>query len=90
MPGWNREVNQTTIDGVPVIWAEAPGPIRATLMFRVGRVDERLPWSGITHLVEHLMSRATTMAPPDFLVAPPLPLRSTVPGLMPKQRPRTP
>src|SRR5207244_217191 len=39
---------------VPVIWAEAPGPIRATLMFRVGRVDERLPWSGITHLVEHL------------------------------------
>ena len=54
MPGWNREVNQTTIDGVPVIWAEAPGPIRATLMFRVGRVDERLPWSGITHLVEHL------------------------------------
>jgi zinc protease len=23
-------------------------------MFRVGRVDEELPWSGITHLVEHL------------------------------------
>jgi predicted Zn-dependent peptidase len=28
--------------------------MRATLMFRVGRTDERLPWSGITHLVEHL------------------------------------
>ena len=28
--------------------------MRATLMFRVGRTDEHLPWSGITHLVEHL------------------------------------
>jgi zinc protease len=52
--GWNREVNVTSIDGVPVVWADASGPLRATLMFRVGRTDERLPWSGITHLVEHL------------------------------------
>jgi len=44
----------TAIDGVPVVWAETSGPLRATLMFRVGRTDERLPWSGITHLVEHL------------------------------------
>jgi zinc protease len=51
---WNREVNVTTINGVPVVWAETPGAMRATLMFRVGRTDERLPWSGITHLVEHL------------------------------------
>ena len=54
MTGWNREVNVTSIDGVPVVWAETPGPMRANLMFRVGRTDERLPWSGITHLVEHL------------------------------------
>lgn len=54
MAGWNGEVNQTAIDGVPVVWADVPGPLRATLMFRVGRVDERLSWSGITHLVEHL------------------------------------
>jgi zinc protease len=44
----------TAVDGVPVVWTESPGPMRATLMFRVGRADERLPWSGITHLVEHL------------------------------------
>ena len=54
MTGWNQEVNVTSIDGVPVIWAETSGPMRATLMFRVGRTDEHLPWSGITHLVEHL------------------------------------
>lgn len=54
MGTWNREVNVAAIDGVPVVWAEVPGPLRATLMFRVGRVDERLAWSGITHLVEHL------------------------------------
>jgi len=52
--GWNRDVNVTVINGVPVVWTETPGPMRATLMFRVGRTDERLPWSGITHLVEHL------------------------------------
>lgn len=54
MGAWNREVNVTSVDGVPVLWADAPGPLRATLMFRVGHVDEKLPWSGITHLVEHL------------------------------------
>jgi len=52
--GWNREVNLTTVNEVPVVWAETPGPLRATLMFRVGRADEHLPWGGITHLVEHL------------------------------------
>jgi zinc protease len=52
--GWNREVNVTALNGVPVVWTETPGPLRATLMFRVGRADEHLPWSGITHLVEHL------------------------------------
>lgn len=54
MAGWNQEVNTTSIDGVPVLWAESPGPLHASLMFRVGRADEKLPWSGITHLVEHL------------------------------------
>ena len=54
MAARSLEVNQTAIDGVPVVWANASGPLRATLMFRVGRVDERLSWSGITHLVEHL------------------------------------
>lgn len=39
---------------MPTVWAPLPGPLTASLMFRVGRVDEELPWSGITHLVEHL------------------------------------
>lgn len=31
-----------------------PGPLHAGLIFRVGRADETLALSGITHLVEHL------------------------------------
>lgn len=42
------------IDGVPVLFVKASGPLRAGLMFRVGRADEPLPLAGITHLVEHL------------------------------------
>ncbi|KKK06504.1 hypothetical protein LQ51_07825 [Micromonospora sp. HK10] len=42
------------VDGVPVLMAPTSGPMRAGLMFRVGRVDETLATSGITHLVEHL------------------------------------
>jgi len=42
------------IEGIPVFWADAPPPFTATLLFRVGRGDETLPTSGLTHLVEHL------------------------------------
>lgn len=43
------------IDGVPVFWGPHPeGQYSAGLMFRVGRADETLARSGITHLVEHL------------------------------------
>jgi hypothetical protein len=45
------------IDGVPVMWAEesaVPGPLQACLMFGVGRGDETMALSGVTHLVEHL------------------------------------
>jgi hypothetical protein len=44
----------TDIDDVPVLFAPAPGPMRAGLVFRVGGVDETLATAGITHLVEHL------------------------------------
>ena len=33
---------------------EAPGPVEARLLFRVGTADETLPQHGTTHLVEHL------------------------------------
>ncbi|MBB5868054.1 putative Zn-dependent peptidase [Allocatelliglobosispora scoriae] len=45
---------ETELDGVPVFLSPAPGPMRAGLMFRVGRADETLATTGITHLVEHL------------------------------------
>jgi zinc protease len=48
----------TEIDGVPCIWEDAPGPLRACLVFGVGRADERLPHAGITHAVEHLTLHA--------------------------------
>ncbi len=46
--------HQTEVDGVPVVWASVPGPLRAGLMLRVGSADETLVTSGITHLLEHL------------------------------------
>ena len=40
--------------GVPFFWVEAPPPYRVALQFRVGRADESLPATGVTHLCEHL------------------------------------
>lgn len=42
------------IDGVPVLWAQGPGPLQAALMFGCGTRDEEFRTIGITHLVEHL------------------------------------
>ncbi|MFC8454249.1 hypothetical protein [Kitasatospora sp. NPDC057223] len=42
------------IDGVPVLWAETPGPLEATLVFGCGVRDETFRTLGVTHLVEHL------------------------------------
>jgi hypothetical protein len=48
-------VERTEIDGVPVFLAPKRGPnVTAGIVFRVGRADETLGTSGITHLVEHL------------------------------------
>lgn len=47
-------VGRTEVDGVPTFWSERPGPFTATLVFRVGQVDEALPERGVTHLIEHL------------------------------------
>jgi predicted Zn-dependent peptidase len=40
--------------GIPVWWADVPGPFMAAMCFRVGRADELLSTAGATHLVEHL------------------------------------
>ncbi|MDR3080688.1 MAG: insulinase family protein [Streptomyces sp.] len=47
-------IAHTTSQGIPVLHAPRPGDITAGLFFRVGRADETLATSGITHLVEHL------------------------------------
>jgi zinc protease len=44
----------TDVDGVPTLVTKTTGPMRAGLVFRVGRADETLATGGITHLVEHL------------------------------------
>ncbi|ROO90732.1 putative Zn-dependent peptidase [Actinocorallia herbida] len=47
------ELESTAVDGVPAF--HGPGSeFAAALVFRVGRADEILATSGITHLVEHL------------------------------------
>jgi zinc protease len=46
------------VDGIPVFWTQGTGTdgtYTAGLVFRVGRVDETLAGSGITHLLEHLV-----------------------------------
>lgn len=48
------ELHWTEVDGVAVVWAEAPGALRAGLFFRTGRADETLATSGHTHLIEHM------------------------------------
>ncbi|MEU5148113.1 insulinase family protein [Streptomyces yangpuensis] len=47
-------VTTTTVNGVRTLLAPRSGPVTAGLLFRVGRADETLATSGITHLVEHL------------------------------------
>ncbi|MFE3583761.1 insulinase family protein [Streptomyces vinaceus] len=47
-------IRQTTVDGVRTVLAPRSGLLTAGLLFRVGRADETLATSGITHLVEHL------------------------------------
>lgn len=47
-------VRWTEVDGVPVAWVDAPGPMRAHLSLRAGWADEVLPTRGWTHLAEHL------------------------------------
>lgn len=48
---------QTSVDGVPVFYADGPPPFTAGLVFGVGRRDETFVDGGVTHLVEHLAMR---------------------------------
>lgn len=48
------ELHWTEIDQVTTVWADAPPPLRAGLLFRTGRIDETVLTAGYTHLIEHL------------------------------------
>jgi len=45
----------TEVDGVPTLIAPSAGAMHAGLVFRVGRADEPLSRSGLTHVLEHLV-----------------------------------
>ncbi|WP_418960562.1 hypothetical protein [Streptomyces tritici] len=47
-------MHSTTIDGITVLWTEAPPPLEAALVFGCGVRDETFRTLGVTHLVEHL------------------------------------
>ncbi|MFG2310327.1 hypothetical protein ACGFS9_16900 [Streptomyces sp. NPDC048566] len=53
-PEQSALVHRTTTQGIPTFHAARRGEITAGLFFRVGRADETLATTGITHLVEHL------------------------------------
>ena len=59
--GWQR----TEIAGLPAFVGNAPGPVTAGFVFRVGQADETLATRGLTHLVEHLALGHVT--PLDFV-----------------------
>ncbi|HET8768285.1 MAG TPA: hypothetical protein VFM86_13260, partial [Pedococcus sp.] len=49
------ELHRTEVDGVPAFWVDSGRPtLTAALVFRWGMVDETLPETGWTHLLEHL------------------------------------
>lgn len=52
--GPSESVHRTVTQGIPTFYAPRRGDITAGLFFRVGRADETLATTGITHLVEHL------------------------------------
>ncbi len=47
-------MTRSQVAGIPVFFHQAQLPYCVGLIFRVGKADETLPTSGITHVVEHL------------------------------------
>ncbi|MFJ3923439.1 M16 family metallopeptidase [Streptomyces sp. NPDC090022] len=47
-------MQRTLVDGVTVLWAPGPAPLRAELVFGCGVRDETFRTLGVTHLIEHL------------------------------------
>jgi len=60
------DLHWTEIDKVATVWADTPGPLKAGLLFRTGRVDEALTTTGQTHLVEHITLSSFTEPAQNF------------------------
>src|SRR5439155_23700810 len=61
-----RKFRWGEVDGVPTVRAErgvVQGPLQACLLFGVGRSDEAVAVSGISHVVEHLALQALGRKP---------------------------
>jgi zinc protease len=54
-----------SVGDLRVVHAPSAGPTAASLLFRVGIVDEPLPWRGLTRLVERLTLAGLQGAHPD-------------------------
>src|SRR5206468_11791453 len=61
-----KEPIRTEVDGIPLLWVEDEKPLKAALMFRVGRADETLRTCGITHIVEHLAASTVGKRPHPY------------------------
>lgn len=59
----HAQLTWTEVDGVAVVHVDDDGPLRASLVFRIGKTDEYLHANGITHLVEHLALYALGQPP---------------------------
>jgi hypothetical protein len=54
-----REVlHREVVDGVPVFWADSPGPLTAGLVIGMGLLHEEFRSNGVGHAVEHLAMSA--------------------------------
>lgn len=51
-------LHRETVDGIPVFWADAPGPLTAGLVVGMGLQDEDFRSNGVGHAVEHLAMSA--------------------------------
>jgi hypothetical protein len=54
------EIDHYELDGIPLFHLPMPGATILSLSFRVGRADEPVPMTGMTHLAEHLILRSVT------------------------------
>src|SRR5207249_2480616 len=64
------EVRRGEIGGLPVFWAESDLPFSASILVRMGRVDETMLTSGMSHLLARLVLAGESTGDVDATVMP--------------------